>query len=227
MPMRSETEAGFFDPLLHKCGGVGYGVVMTVSTTAPRTKPAHVRREELMDAAERKLLQSGLAGTSVESIIAAAGVSKGGFYHHFGSKEELLAALQERFATKFLDAARAAEARLPTTDWPGRLDAILETCARNFFASVALHDVLFHEFRPSDRRREMSENVVIDFFEQFLAGGHAAGAWYVERVRVTAIMLFSAMHAACDEAVLAPDDFSPDAAIATLKTFFARVLQID
>ena len=63
----------------------------------PRTKPPEVRREELMDAAERIFLSKGIAGTSVDEIVAAADVAKGTFYIHFESKEKLLLALQHRF----------------------------------------------------------------------------------------------------------------------------------
>jgi TetR/AcrR family transcriptional repressor of nem operon len=45
-----------------------------------------------MEAAFGLVRRQGLAATSVDEICAAAGVSKGAFFHHFKSKDELAAA---------------------------------------------------------------------------------------------------------------------------------------
>ncbi|HVV24866.1 MAG TPA: TetR/AcrR family transcriptional regulator [Pseudonocardiaceae bacterium] len=44
-------------------------------------------RERLMREGTKLLYAHGYHGTSVDSILAASGVPKGSFYHHFGSKE--------------------------------------------------------------------------------------------------------------------------------------------
>ncbi len=55
-------------------------------------------RTAIMDAAETLILDQGFAATSVERIIAAAGVTKGTFFHHFPSKADLARAIVERYA---------------------------------------------------------------------------------------------------------------------------------
>jgi AcrR family transcriptional regulator len=47
-------------------------------------------RERVLDAAVELFAQQGYDGTSVSQVITRAGVAKGGFYHHFASKEALL-----------------------------------------------------------------------------------------------------------------------------------------
>ena len=47
-------------------------------------------RARVLDAAVDLFARQGYDGTSVAEVIAAAGVAKGGFYHHFVSKEALL-----------------------------------------------------------------------------------------------------------------------------------------
>jgi AcrR family transcriptional regulator len=47
-------------------------------------------RERVLDAAVELFAQQGYDGTSVTQVITRAGVAKGGFYHHFASKEALL-----------------------------------------------------------------------------------------------------------------------------------------
>lgn len=51
--------------------------------------PADVR-SRVLDAAVELFADHGYDGTSVAQVIGRAGVAKGGFYHHFASKEALL-----------------------------------------------------------------------------------------------------------------------------------------
>lgn len=46
-------------------------------------------REQLIEAATALIMQRGYASTGVDDVCAAAGASKGSFYHHFKSKEDL------------------------------------------------------------------------------------------------------------------------------------------
>ena len=50
--------------------------------------PEQVRRA-LLDCAERIAVQEGLAGVTIQAIADAAGVTKGGLFHHFPSKQAL------------------------------------------------------------------------------------------------------------------------------------------
>jgi TetR/AcrR family transcriptional regulator, transcriptional repressor for nem operon len=54
-------------------------------------------RERLYDAAQRLMLEKGFPATSVDEICAAAGVTKGSFFHYFTSKEHLGRELLERY----------------------------------------------------------------------------------------------------------------------------------
>ena len=55
-------------------------------------------RARILDAAERVILRKGIGRLSVEAVAAEAEVSKGGFFYHFKSKDDLLAALVTRLA---------------------------------------------------------------------------------------------------------------------------------
>ncbi|WP_084215387.1 helix-turn-helix domain-containing protein [Sphingomonas sp. Ant20] len=46
-------------------------------------------RDKLLDAAVTLIRRNGFAATSVDQLCAAAGVTKGAFFHHFVSKEAL------------------------------------------------------------------------------------------------------------------------------------------
>jgi AcrR family transcriptional regulator len=47
-------------------------------------------RDRVLDSAVELFAKQGYDGTSVAQVIARAGVAKGGFYHHFASKQALL-----------------------------------------------------------------------------------------------------------------------------------------
>jgi TetR/AcrR family transcriptional regulator, transcriptional repressor for nem operon len=56
----------------------------------PRTQPrALLTRASLLDAALKVIRSKGYSATTVDDICAAAGVTKGSFFHHFANKEEL------------------------------------------------------------------------------------------------------------------------------------------
>jgi TetR/AcrR family transcriptional regulator, transcriptional repressor for nem operon len=60
-------------------------------------------RTRILDAAETLVLEKGFAGTSVDDVIASAGTTKGGFFHHFPSKQALARALVERYVAADLE----------------------------------------------------------------------------------------------------------------------------
>ncbi|HWR43735.1 TetR/AcrR family transcriptional regulator [Sporomusa sp.] len=62
-------------------------------------KEAEVRRAELMDAALELFTSTGYQTTMIIDIVKKAGVAKGTFYYYFPSKEAILEAIYNRWAT--------------------------------------------------------------------------------------------------------------------------------
>ncbi|MGD2053006.1 MAG: TetR/AcrR family transcriptional regulator [Gammaproteobacteria bacterium] len=54
-------------------------------------------RENILGMAEQIILQKGFSGTSIDEIIAAANITKGGFFYHFKGKEDLARHLMLRY----------------------------------------------------------------------------------------------------------------------------------
>lgn len=54
-------------------------------------------REKLLALAEEAVLAKGFAGTSIEELISAAGITKSGFFYHFKEKGDLAKALLLRY----------------------------------------------------------------------------------------------------------------------------------
>jgi AcrR family transcriptional regulator len=61
-------------------------------------KTADVRRDEILTAAYKLFVRHGYEATTVNALIDELGLSKGAFYHHFASKDEVLQALARRMA---------------------------------------------------------------------------------------------------------------------------------
>jgi TetR/AcrR family transcriptional repressor of nem operon len=62
------------------------------------TRDGAKTRERILDEAQTLILDRGLAGTSIDDVLAAAGTSKGAFFHHFPTKNHLARAIVERYA---------------------------------------------------------------------------------------------------------------------------------
>jgi TetR/AcrR family transcriptional repressor of nem operon len=54
-------------------------------------------RQRILEQAHQLILRQGFAATPLDQILERAGVTKGAFFHHFKSKDELAAALVDRY----------------------------------------------------------------------------------------------------------------------------------
>lgn len=78
--------------------GGRYNPVSRPISCAFMPKDSTPTREKIMDAAEALILQYGFKATAVDRVIERAGVTKGTFFYHFRTKDELARALVQRFA---------------------------------------------------------------------------------------------------------------------------------
>ena len=93
-----------------------------------RYRPEHkveVHRKILKDAS-RRVRAEGLAGAAVSSVMRDAGLTNGGFYKHFGSKDDLLTqSLSEAFREMADRLTQVAEKSKPGTAWKAIVKAYL------------------------------------------------------------------------------------------------------
>jgi AcrR family transcriptional regulator len=76
---------------------------MTKTAEAKQVAPD----EALLDAAERLLVEVGHAGVTTRALAAEAGVNHGLVHYYFGSVENLLARVLERFTERMIERQRA------------------------------------------------------------------------------------------------------------------------
>lgn len=86
-------------------------------TVLERTRAVVSTREQLLRAAARLFREQGFHGTSVAEIASAAGITKSSFYHHFASKQALLAVILTDTVTRVAPAVEAiAASDLPAAE---------------------------------------------------------------------------------------------------------------
>ncbi len=121
---------------------------------------------------------------TIADVLDAAGISKGGFYHHFTAKEDLLDGVVERFTREALTASEAARVKTRGNAL-ARFNAFLAESIRwkaehgpklKFFMDVMLrpgNDVLFHRIAAA------SNAAVLPVLRGMIADGVAEGRFDV------------------------------------------------
>lgn len=95
-------------------------------------KPKEVRMEEILTAAINEFIEKGYEGASVESIARRSGLTKGGIYHHFRSKDEILLTANQKFQEPVLAMMQTAESTPdPAAAIAGFIEAYLDYWPRH------------------------------------------------------------------------------------------------
>jgi TetR/AcrR family transcriptional regulator, transcriptional repressor for nem operon len=87
------------------------------TATAPRlTRKGEQTRERIVAAAARLIFERGVAGTSIEDVKIAAGVSSSQLYHYFGDKQALVHAVIAHQSDAILAAQEPLLGKLDSLD---------------------------------------------------------------------------------------------------------------
>ena len=106
-------------------------------TLSPKQQEIRDREELLLDVAQRMLLERGYEELRMDKVAEAIGVSKGTVYQHFGSRDDLLAAVAARSAeTRAALFERAQEFEGSPRERMGAVEAAAEV----FFALFPHHE---------------------------------------------------------------------------------------
>ena len=133
-----------------------------------RNATAHaVRRDEILDVAERLIRTRGYDAMSIQSVQDELGCSRGALYHYFGSKEAILEAVIERMTAAgmeimtpiALDPGLSATEKLQTLfssagSWKSARSDLLLPLIRKWYergndvARVRTEAAAYEQFRP-------------------------------------------------------------------------------
>ena len=136
-------------------------------------------RDRVLAAAVDLFAEQGYDGTSVAQVVARAGVAKGGFYHHFSSKDALLYEVYGDLITRQLAAMDEILARkLPPAE---TLRALISDLVVSTAASARPALVFWREMhRLGDERTEAYRRArrrYHDAVKRLVRDGQASGAF--------------------------------------------------
>ena len=156
--------------------------------TAPaRRERYEARRDEVIDAAARVFAERGYDATTIDDLVEATGLGRGGLYHYIGNKRDLLIQIHERFLNPLLDQARviAADGLTPEAELRALAHALMDNIHRYRYQVT----VFFHEWRAieGDPRFEQVRHERREF-ESLIAAtldrGRAEGVFEVRDPRI-------------------------------------------
>jgi len=187
-------------------------------------KSADVRRGELLAAARALFFTKGYEATTVADIMERAGVSKGGFYHHFTAKDDLLEALGESMAAESVARLRPALEQ-DGLDAVARMNAVLADARQLKVKDAAAIRAAFDAvFKPGNivlyhRLNRAVGKVMVPLFARILWQGKDEGLFRIGDPVTTAeiiIALGTSTHDAVASAIEAAGTPRADEAIAAL-----------
>ena len=126
-------------------------------------------REEVIAAAAREFAARGYHATSIEHLLAATGLTRGGLYHYIDAKADLLIAVQTELLAPLLERAQAAadaherpedKLRAVVREWVRHV----ETHREHMVVFAAERRLVESDPRWADIRRQREQ------FEELLAG---------------------------------------------------------
>lgn len=168
----------------------------------------------LLSAATKLFAHKGFDRTSVQEIVAAAGVTKGAMYHYFDSKDDLLSEIYGRvlrLQTDQLEKVAATEAPVRDRLRQAAVDVVVSTIENLDDTTIFLQSM--HQLSPDkskavraerrryhDRFRSLIEegeragvfradkpaDIVVDFF---FGSVHHLGAWFRSSGRLSALQV--------------------------------------
>ena len=189
--------------------------------TAPRRRlePA-VRRQEIIEAAERLLTRDG-PNVRVEDVVREAGAAKGTFYLYFPTWDDLLEAIRERIVVAF-DAAHPLQIEAcARADWPQLLDWLAAAFVDAIVGMGGLHAVLWHtDF--AQRRPIPPANNPINRLTAVIRAGQGAGAFARIDAELGGRLLFAVIHETADALAGGEDR---ERALAAMRWILRRALE--
>jgi AcrR family transcriptional regulator len=134
-------------------------------------------RQAIFDSALALFGEKGYAATSVQEITEAAGVTKGAFYHHFESKEELLRQIHDQFLDYQLALLRMAldQPDDPETRLRELLSSLLATTARYLPNVTVFYQERRHltgaQYKAIKRKRDEFDRLFLQVIERGIEEG--------------------------------------------------------
>lgn len=178
-----------------------------MSTSLDRHGRADLTRQGLVDAARKLFGERGYAGTSIEEVVRAAGVTKGAMYHHFRDKDDLFRSVVEDVKREVT--VVAGRSFVAAAEGPDPLETIVLGCMAfiDAFADPAVQRIAISEARTvldASTRRDLDARYEVALVRGALRRAMNLGAIERQPLAPLAHILTGALAEAC--ALIAESD---------------------
>lgn len=156
----------------------------------------HARRQEIIEAAERLLIERG-AEIRVEDVVREAGAAKGTFYLYFPTWDDLLDTIRQRIFEAFDRAHPMPDTVDAAVDWLALLDRLAVAFVDATVELGGMHDAIFHsDF--AQRRAIPAADHPVNRLTDLIRSGERAGTLAAVDPEPTARLLFAVIHETAD-----------------------------
>ena len=171
---------------------------------AARASEPATTRAALLGAARQLFGEQGYVATSVDEIVAAAGVTKGALYHHFGDKADLFRAVYEQVKSE------VTEQVVEVYNWPDPWESITVGASKWIDAHLdpAVRRIVLQDARavlPWETLRDLENRFGAVALRGAMRKSRTAGGFSEAPLRPLALMLIGALGEACLYVADAPD----------------------
>jgi AcrR family transcriptional regulator len=148
------------------------------------------RRDEVVDVAARLFAERGYHPTTIDDLVEATGLTRGGLYHYISGKHDLLSQIHRRFIDPLLEQAeQIAAAGHPPEQTLRLLGEALMTDIATYTDQVT---VFLHEWRiiqndPAWADIRQARKAFEGVIEQVLRRGIQEGVFEIADVRLTVL----------------------------------------
>jgi AcrR family transcriptional regulator len=155
-----------------------------------------IRTSEIIEAAITEFIEKGYASASMESIAKRANLSKGGLYHHFKSKTEILLAVNMKFLEPVQELIFAIETNASVVDGLKQYIINYIDYWNNHKRELSLYFLTMNESFNNEQIMNLykeSTREMFDYFESVILKGQEKGLFKERDARSHAIALISCL----------------------------------
>lgn len=178
---------------------------------------AQKTRQLILEAAKTLFIQKGYDHTTVEEIMQLTGLSKGGLYYHFKSKEEIMDAMLQSIIEDNLEQARKVVLQ---KDYPiiQRIALLFSAMSVKDPSSVVFIETLHHPQNALLHQKSLalSTQLFVPLLADLIEEGNNEGLFHTDYPRESAMALYVSAEFLFDDCFL---PLSPDQKLTMLKAF--------